>query len=199
MRHSYEFDVKLVWGDEAMSYCIWGWPTPRCRPHCSRPVDSHTWASGPSSERTKLTKRRLRTWFENRSRKAMVNSIWKKTLLTGLGIRSFAHCSTQMSDCERFVQIAQDKWATVSKLIRSLKTNEWPWANCSGRSRQMSDNEQIAQVTHDKWATVSDSLRSLMINEQMSNSLKHFGWTKSKILFFCVYYIRFFYLKRVIR
>ena len=125
------------------------------------------------------------------------NSLILSSLIAHLLIHSFR--SNQMSDCERFAQIAQDKWATVSKLIRSLKTNEWPWANCSGRSRQMSDNEQIAQVTHDKWATVSDSLRSLMINEQMSNSLKHFGWTKSKILFFFVYYIRFFYLKRVIR
>ena len=30
--------------------------------------------------------------------------------------------SNQMSDCERFAQIAQDKWATVSELLRSLKT-----------------------------------------------------------------------------
>ena len=28
---------------------------------------------------------------------------------SGLGIRSFAHRSNQMSDCERFAQIAQDK------------------------------------------------------------------------------------------
>ena len=63
-------------------------------------------------------------------------------------IRSF--CSNQMSDCERFAQIAQDKWATVSESLRSLKTNERPWANRSGRSWQMSHRERFAQVAHDK-------------------------------------------------
>ena len=65
-------------------------------------------------------------------------------------IRSFP--SNQMSDCERFAQIAQDKWATVSKLLRSLRGNERPWANRSGRSRQMSNHEQFAQVAQRKWA-----------------------------------------------
>ena len=55
---------------------------------------------------------------------------------SGLGICSFAH-------------FAQIKWATVSDLLRSLKTNELPWANRSGRSRQMSNREGFA---HDKWA-----------------------------------------------
>ena len=80
--------------------------------------------------------------------------------LTGLRIcsfryRSFIICSfrsNQMSHCEQFAQISQDKWATVSKLLRSLRGNERPWANHSGRSRQMSDCEQFAQVAHDKWA-----------------------------------------------
>ena len=45
-------------------------------------------------------------------------------------IRSFR--SNQMSDCERFAQIAQDKSA--------------PWANRSGCSEEMSDRDQIAQV-----------------------------------------------------
>ena len=47
--------------------------------------------------------------------------------------------SNQMSDFERFAQIAQDKWATVSESLRSLKTNEQPWAICSGRSEEMSE------------------------------------------------------------
>ena len=58
----------------------------------------------------------------------------------------------QMSNCERFAQIAQDKWATVSESLRSLKTNEQSWANRSGRSCQMSNREQFTQVAHDKWA-----------------------------------------------
>ena len=48
-------------------------------------------------------------------------------------------CSNQMSDCERFDQIAQDKWATVCKSLRLLKTNERLWANRSGRSPKMSE------------------------------------------------------------
>ena len=45
-----------------------------------------------------------------------------------------------------FAHFAQIKWATVSVSLRSLKTNEQPWANRSRRSEEMSDREQIAQV-----------------------------------------------------
>ena len=37
-------------------------------------------------------------------------------------IHSFS--SNQMSDCERFTQIAKDKWATVSDLLRTLRGNK---------------------------------------------------------------------------
>ena len=77
-----------------------------------------------------------------------------------------------MSDCERIAQIAQDKWATVSESLRSLKTNERPWAIRSGRSEEMSD--------------VSKSLISLTKNERMSDSLKKIWLKKSKILFYYV-------------
>ena len=40
----------------------------------------------------------------------------------------------------------------MNESLRSLKTNERPWANFSGRSWQMSDREPFAQVAHDKWA-----------------------------------------------
>ena len=66
-----------------------------------------------------------------------------------------SHRSNQMSYCERFAQIARDKWATMSeslRLLMSLMSKERPWANSSGRSWQMSDREQIAQVAQDKWA-----------------------------------------------
>ena len=43
-------------------------------------------------------------------------------LLAHLLIRSFR--LNQMSDCELFAQIAQDKWATMSDLLRSLRGNE---------------------------------------------------------------------------
>ena len=68
---------------------------------------------------------------------------------------------------------AQIKWATVSESLRSLKTNEWPWANRSGRTEEMSKRERIAQVAQDKWAIMSDSLRSLRGNERMSASVKN--------------------------
>ena len=43
-----------------------------------------------------------------------------------------------MSKCEQFTQVTQNKWATVSKLLRSLMTNEWMWAIHSGRSGKKS-------------------------------------------------------------
>ena len=118
-------------------------------------------------------------------------------------IRSFR--SNQMRDCERFAQIAQEKWATVSEsFICSFHSNQMndcerfaqiahekcaTVSECSGCSRQMSNREQIAQVAHDKWATVSDSLRSLMINERMSNLLKKFDWN-------CIFWYVFVCLKK---
>ena len=99
---------------------------------------------------------------------------------SGLGIRSFAHCSfahllillksNELSDCERFSQIA-----TMSESLRSLKKNVRPLANPSGYSWQMSDREQLAQVAHDKW-----------VNERFAR--KNFA-KKSKILFFSMFYI----------
>ena len=84
----------------------------------------------------------------------------------------------------------QIKWATVSHLLRSLKTNEQLWANRSGGSYQNNDHEQIAQVAHDKWATVSDLLMLLMINEQMSDLLQII-WLKSYFLV-CLIYVFWF-------
>ena len=66
-------------------------------------------------------------------------SDWLRSLIAHSLICSFAH----------FTQI---KWATVSDWLRSLKTNEWSWANCSGRSAEMSDHERFAQVTQRNWA-----------------------------------------------
>ena len=95
----------------------------------------------------------------------------------GLGICSFAYHSNQMSECKRFAQIAQDKWATLSKLLRLLISEERPWANLSGCSWQMSDRERFAQVAHHKWA-----------NERFAK--KNF-WLK---LYFFIWYV-FFILK----
>ena len=102
-------------------------------------------------------------------------------------IRSFVHRS--------FAHFAQIKWATVSELLRSLKTNEWPWATGSGHSKEISGLEQIAQVAQVKCVTMSDSLRSLRGNERMSHLLKKF-WLKNLKSRFNMFYIRlnFFFL-----
>ena len=73
-----------------------------------------------------------------------------------------------------FTHFAQIKGATVSNLLRSLKTKELLWANRSGHSWQMSDREQITQGAHDRRATMSDSLRALMIKRRMSKSVVFF-------------------------
>ena len=112
---------------------------------------------------------------------------WKNKQFARAG--NYLICSSLICS---FTQITQIKWATVSDFLRSLKTNEWLWANCSGCSYQKSDCERIAQVTHEKWATMSNSLRLLMINEQMSNLIKKI-WLK---LYFCCCFIYVFYFKK---
>ena len=86
-------------------------------------------------------------------------------------IRSFrSFRSNQMSDCEQFAQIAQDKWAALSESLRSLRGNERSCAIHSGRSEEMSD--------------VSESLISITKNERMSDLLKKILAKKSIILFY---------------
>ena len=88
-----------------------------------------------------------------------------------------------------FAHFIQIKWATVSDSLRSLKTNEQLWANCSGRSYQKRDREWIA---HDKWGTGTFLLRSLTKNERFA---QQFLAKKSKTIFFSMFYIRFLFLK----
>ena len=59
--------------------------------------------------------------------------------------------------------------------LKSLRTNEPPWAIRSDRSKQMSDCEHIAQVAHEKWAIMSDSLRLLRENERFAQ-VAHQKW-----------------------
>ena len=120
---------------------------------------------------TKMGKVHTRRRINTEEKAKVIAAVWGQNLynslprevFSGLGICSFAHhsfahllicsfCSNQMSDFERFAQIAQDKWATVSESLRSLKGNEQLWANRSGHSRQMSDPERFAQVAQRKWA-----------------------------------------------
>ena len=121
----------------------------------------------------KLTKFRLiflMKWVYHKLHFFISNFLYKLTQPSSIRagnllIHSF--CSNQMSDCEQFAQIAQDKSATMSELLRLLRGNDWPWANCSGRLEERSDCERIAQVAQDKWATLRDSLRSLRGNDRI--------------------------------
>ena len=54
---------------------------------------------------------------------ALHNTPWSQTL-SGLKICSSLIRSGQKSKCELFAQVAQDTWAIVSKLLRSLTKNE---------------------------------------------------------------------------
>ena len=82
-------------------------------------------------------------------------------IYAGLGIRSLLIRS--------FAQIAQNKWATLSDLLRTLK-NKWATVSeslrslmkhersrviRSGHSDEMSNLERITQVAHQKWAIPS--------------------------------------------
>ena len=73
-----------------------------------------------------------------------------------------------MSDCELIAQVAHDKWAIVSDLLRSLRSND-----------QMSESLGLSKL-----------LISLFRSQKMSYSLKKF----EKITFFNVFY-SFFLLK----
>ena len=72
--------------------------------------------------------------------------------------------SEQMSKCEQFAEVAQDKWATLSESLRSFMTNEQMWAIRSGCSGQMSEwangivflsKSLIFSFAHKKWAICS--------------------------------------------
>ena len=69
-----------------------------------------------------------------------------------------------------FAQIPQVKWATVSDSLRSLMTNEWLWANRSGRST--------------KWANCSFFLSELLIRSFAHKKLRFTQKNLTKIVFF---------------
>ena len=112
--------------------------------------------------------------------KGWKNQGWEFThwLIAHLLIRSDR--SNQMSNCERFAQIPQDKWATVIKSLRSLMSKEQPWANRSGRSWQMSDRERFTQVAHDKWAN-EQIARFFWANRSAFSLTKNERFAKKKL------------------
>ena len=109
--------------------------------------------------------------------------------------------------CERFAQVAQDKWATLSELLRLLMTNEWPWTirskNLAKKSKILFLSmfyirlficsfplfyercEWIAQVAHQKWAMWANRscCSPKMSNHEQFSQVTHQKWaTMSKSL-----------------
>ena len=77
-------------------------------------------------------------------------------------------CSGQMSDCEQIAQVAHDKWANVSDLLRSLRTNEQ-------MSKKLSFFKQIAHF--------------LFCSQKMSDSLKKIR--KNRFFTFSQFFLKF--------
>ena len=88
-----------------------------------------------------------------------------------------------MSNCEQFAQIAQDKWATVSESLRSLKTNEQPWAIRSGHSKEMSKlaiRSTTGKLMGNHWETIKKLVENH--RETTGKPLKHDWKTAGKLL-----------------
>ena len=74
---------------------------------------------------------------------------------------------TKIEQFEKIAQVAHQKWAIKSVLLRSLTKNERPWVICSGRSPKWA-NERISrffeQIAHSLifFSKTSNSLRKPM-------------------------------------
>ena len=162
-----------------MNYCIlgiefwtipwWSWSKLGCLNHLTSPDSMSDFSRCLTNVLRWFAKDQQRTFCHFAAHRA------GNLLIRSLLICSLLICSLLIA------HFAQIKWATVSDLLISLKTNEQPWANRSGRSEEMSDCERITHVAQDKWATVSNSLRSLWGNKPMSDSQKKFWLKKSTI------------------
>ena len=96
--------------------------------------------------------------------------------------------SGQMSDCEGIAQGAQDKWVTVSKLLRSLMTYEWMWAICSGE--WLNGSQKMNYFTNTCFTVQINVLYLTLFKVHVSlhivklNSLKNFVDLISLVSFF---------------
>ena len=101
------------------------------------------------------------------------NLVHNKGLFQGW---EFTHLLIAHSLICSFAQNSSFQWATVSDLLRLLRTNVPLWANRSGRSWQKSDREWITQVAwqksdRERFSQVAHEKRA---NERMSELL--FFW-----------------------
>ena len=104
---------------------------------------------------------------------------------SGLGICSLLICA--------FAKIAQDKWANVSDLLRSLRTNERLWGNCLDRSWQMSlmTNEWMWAIRSGHSGQMSELIGFLSKSITfIFRSQKISDWLKKKI-FLIIFFVRF--------
>ena len=84
-----------------------------------------------------------------------------------------------MSDSLR--SLKTNEWPWANRSLRSLRGNERPWANRSGRLRQMSDPERFAQAAQRKWG--NEWFAQKMFAKKVLN------------LVLSMFYIRFFFFK----
>ena len=90
---------------------------------------------------------------------------------------------TKNERCEPIAQVAHQKWAIMSDLLRSFRGNEWSGANRSGRSPKMSDCEQIAQLAQknlQSWADRWSRSEEMSDHEQIAQ-VAHHNWANERI------------------
>ena len=113
---------------------------------------------------------------------------------SGLGICSLLICA--------FAKIAQDKWANVSDLLRSLRTNERLWGNCLDRSWQMSlmTNEWMWAIRSGHSGQMSELIGFLSKSITfIFRSQKISDWLKKKKFYriFCTFFTVFFKKQKI--
>ena len=93
--------------------------------------------------------------------------------------------SWQKSDSEQIPQVTNQKWVTVSNLLRSLTKNEWPWAIYSGRSPKINNCERILQISHDTKSDLSESL--FFLNKSLFHSQNKLFTQTKNCYFFAIF------------
>ena len=106
---------------------------------------------------------------------------------TGLKIRVRNSLIRSSLICSSLIcSFAQITWVTVSDLLKSLRTNERLWANCSGCSWQMSDSLRLLRSLIKKamWANCSGRSPKMSDHELVFAKVAHQKWANELITFF---------------
>ena len=140
-------------------------------PHIKRGTVSNLLKSLTKKERKSDSL--INFWLKN------LKSYFLYVLYTFFYLKKWAICSFPLFWWAMWANCSgcSPKMSDVSKLLRLLTKNEWPWTICSGRSEEMSDRERIAKVAHQKLANewiahfFERSANSLIFGKKPSDSL----------------------------